>query len=1125
MPQHYTGRVAAILIVLLVSLFAIFAPSISAPLEVGLNPNVPWSSKLNLKPGIDIVGGTSLLYEIKQPEGMDYTPELADKVTTALKQRVDPSGVRNLIWRPQNPNRLEIQMPLTTASGESAKRQAALEEARARLEATNAKPADVIAAVETKTGDARAAALAELAGNDPARKQVVNELAAAFDAIQKAKAANDIDAGAVAEVRYEKLKADLAATNLTAAKVDDVLNLKASKQARLDELKQSVANSPERKAAVDAYIAAKNAVAKGGGELESAADLKKLLSGAGVLEFHILPEPSDPDLGAGGIEAWVQRLQTDGPRVKAGDKYRWFEVERPDEFKGQGAVLHNDRHWVLGSIKPEDSLDRSAGQWALAHAHVDQDNTGLPAVGFNFDAMGGKYFGDLTTKHVGKRMAIMLDGRVISAPNINSPITGGRGIITGGQKGFTQTETTYLVRMLGAGSLPAQLDEDPISERTVGPQLGEDNLHRGLFACVLGLVVVFIFLVGYYHLSGLVAFAAVLLNVIIILGAMAVIKATFTLPGIAAMVLTVGTAVDSNVLIFERLREEQLRGVSIRMALRNAYDRAFSAIFDSNMTTLITSLFLILFGTEEVKGFGITLIVGILASLFTSLYVTKTIFGLLVDRGGVTRLGSLPMSYPRWDRALRPNINWMRLAWPFIAFSVVTIAVGTVLFARYLKAGQMFDIEFASGTAVTFELKQPEQQETVREWIAAESRRDPEALPAAAGVVRVGNDGTTWEVTAPSANGAAVRDAVVRAVGTNLKAELPSEFRGFNQPLDAAATAGAILPLTPENLAARDKWPNNFIPEQAKKYPGGAALLLRDLKPMLSANEITARLKRQTLQLRDASANAGQVAAPQDFEVVAYGGPDKPVDAAVVLAHDPLLPYAQDPDKWKAGVAGPMWTLASDAVSQPAKLQQVKNFDPSVAGDTQRDALIALSLSILFIVMYIWFRFGNLRYGAATVVALIHDVLFTLAALGFAHALSGTFFGEALQLEPFRINLTIVAGILTVMGFSMLDTIVVFDRVRELRGKYGHLSAGVINDAINQTLSRTLLTASTTVVSITIMYFIGGPGIHGFTFVLLIGILVGTYSSIAVASPFLLLGSERTDEATAGIGRLQRAGA
>jgi SecD/SecF fusion protein len=218
--------------------------------------------------------------------------------------------------------------------------------------------------------------------------------------------------------------------------------------------------------------------------------------------------------------------------------------------------------------------------------------------------------------------------------------------------------------------------------------------------------------------------------------------------------------------------------------------------------------------------------------------------------------------------------------------------------------------------------------------------------------------------------------------------------------------------------------------------------------------------------------------------------------------------------------------LVNDSVNRPAQLQQVKNFDSQVAQDARTDAAMTLVFSILVIMAYIWFRFGNLKYGTATMVALIHDVLFTIAALGFAHYLwQIPGIGKLLQLEPFRIDLTVVAGILTIMGYSMIDTIVVFDRIRENRGKFGTVSRHVINDAINQTLSRTLLTAGINVMTVAIMYFIGGPGIHGFTFVLLIGILVGTYSSVAIAAPILLVGRHEEQKAIRPRGQLRPAGA
>src|SRR6185369_5349749 len=211
---------------------------------------------------------------------------------------------------------------------------------------------------------------------------------------------------------------------------------------------------------------------------------------------------------------------------------------------------------------------------------------------------------------------------------------------------------------------------------------------------------------------------AVLLNIVIILGVMSMFKATFTLPAVAGIVLTIGAAVDANVLIFERLREEQQRGLSLRMALRNAYDRAFSAIVDSNATTVVTSLFLYWFGSEEVKGFGLTLLIGLISSLFTALYVTKTIFGLLMEKGWLHDLRSLPLTFPKWDRMLRPNFDWLKVVPFFVTLSTVIILIGCTAFVLKTYNREMADIEFASGTAITVEFKQPMEIEDVRKLLA-----------------------------------------------------------------------------------------------------------------------------------------------------------------------------------------------------------------------------------------------------------------------------------------------------------------------------------------------------------------------------------------------------------------------
>jgi SecD/SecF fusion protein len=501
-----------------------------------------------------------------------------------------------------------------------------------------------------------------------------------------------------------------------------------------------------------------------------------------------------------------------------------------------------------------------------------------------------------------------------------------------------------------------------------------------------------------------------------------------------------------------------VRGLSIRMALRNAYDRAFSAIFDGNLTTGITAAVLYLFGSEEVKGFGLTLMIGIAASMFTALFVTKTIFGILIDRFNIKRLGSVPLTFPRWDRALRPNIDWMSKAKYAYAFSAVFIVVGLIAFGARLAQGKMLDVEFTKGTSVQFDLTAPMEQQDVRRLVEEYSAKNPDALPSPQVVTSGGND-TSYELITPNENAPAVRQAVINALGERLAVERPSQFKNVGEPLDAALAAGAVVPIeSPAQQVA------GFVPTRAAAHVGGAAVVLDGLNPPLPADtaKIKDRIERQRLQAQSAAEGAGY--RKFDVELAPQKGPNGE-NTVVVLVSDPAFPYeATDPLKlqqWKDSVAGPMWRIVNDAINKPAELQRVANFDAQVAGETQRDAALAMFLSILGIMAYIWVRFGNLKYGTATVVALLHDTLFTLAAIGFAHYLAElSFFRDVLLIEPFRINLTMVAAVLTIMGYSMNDTVVVFDRIRENRGRLGVVSPQVVNDSINQTLSRTLLTAA-----------------------------------------------------------------
>jgi SecD/SecF fusion protein len=453
----------------------------------------------------------------------------------------------------------------------------------------------------------------------------------------------------------------------------------------------------------------------------------------------------------------------------------------------------------------------------------------------------------------------------------------------------------------------------------------------------------------------------------------------------------------------------------------------------------------------------------------------------------------------------------MSKAWIFYSFSIVMIAIGLAMFVVKVSQGKMMDIEFSSGTSVQVELNQPMKLEDVRPFIDKASEQDPQALPSPS-VVAVGTDQLHYEIVSPNVDRPAVKAAVLAGLQGHLKIVLPSNFNQVDADYPAARDT-SILPISDASLSI-----DGYTPPAAADHVGGVAIVLRNLSPQLSVNDIRQRLDNDRLS----SSSEGVTAI--EYTVQAPGDPSTPANFLVIVGWNPSVSFAADEGKWIEELAKPLWSLTKDAINRPPSFEKETNFGRQVAGEMQRDAFLALTFSVLGIMVYIWVRFGNLKYATATVVALLHDTVFTLAALGMAHFIADYWHPNFLQIEPFRINLTVVAGILTIMSYSMIDTIVVFDRIRERRGRYGHLNRQVINDAINQTLSRTLLTAGTTIMTVSFMYFMGGPGIHGFTFVLLVGILVGTYSSVAIAAPLLLWGRERapTGVVRARVGQLQR---
>ncbi|MBK8271242.1 MAG: protein translocase subunit SecD [Planctomycetes bacterium] len=372
------------------------------------------------------------------------------------------------------------------------------------------------------------------------------------------------------------------------------------------------------------------------------------MKGAGVLEFRIIPnEPGNPTFAS-----YRDSIKKRGPRPLPGEQsYQWFEIEDVKDFLNlktredvssleknfenkkntYGVVIERfgDKYYVLSHIGEGYTMTHAKKEgesdWSLLSAQSERDEQGGPAIGFRLDTIGGSKFGPLTRQHRGQQLAIFIDDQCVSHARINSPITTS-GIIQGR---FTPQEVNDMVKKLNAGSLPQKLKDPPISVRSIGPSLGDANQVAGLKAGLIGASAVAIFMLVWYRYAGGVAMIAVIINLLFTFATMAILGATLTMPGIAGLVLAIGMGVDANVLINERIREELKRGTALRMAVKLGYERAFSAILDGNVTTLLTCIILYVIGSEQIKGFGLTLGIGVFINIFTAYFITRMFFDMM----------------------------------------------------------------------------------------------------------------------------------------------------------------------------------------------------------------------------------------------------------------------------------------------------------------------------------------------------------------------------------------------------------------------------------------------------------------------------------------------------------------
>jgi SecD/SecF fusion protein len=546
-------------------------------------------------------------------------------------------------------------------------------------------------------------------------------------------------------------------------------------------------------------------------------------------------------------------------------------------------------------------------------------------VAMKLDSEGGKMFGDLTANNVGQRLAIMLDGDVQSAPSIRQPIYGGEAVITGR---FSDEEARNLASVLeNPLKTPVEIEET----RSVSASLGADSIRSGVGAGLLGLALTLLFVLFYYRLAGLVACLALAVNLILLFGAMSMFNFVLTLPGIAGIILTIGMAIDANVLIYERLREEMAAGKSLGAAVNSAYDKAFSAIFDANVTTLITSAILFWQATGPVKGFAITLTLGIIASMFSALLFTRTVFGFMLDNFGLKKLTMVNWIPSR-------SINFIGKRHIALALSLIVL-LGSIGFFAW-RGEKNFGVDFTGGDLVVLGAK--------------------ENVPLA---------------------------------------DLRRSVEGANLGETTLQTA------------------------------------MEDGRELI------------TVQSKFGTADAIVAKLQQDFP--------------------------------QAGLT----------------IEQTDTVGPRIGKELAGRSLFALALGLLGILIYVTLRF-EFSFALGALVALLHDVIITIGVF----ALTGR-----------EISMVMVGAVLTIAGYSINDTIVVFDRVREglMSGRRGTV-AQIMNQCINETLGRTILTGGTTLLATAALYFFGGPVLSDFALAIIIGVLVGTYSSIFVAAPIVLWWAKRT---------------
>ena len=590
------------------------------------------------------------------------------------------------------------------------------------------------------------------------------------------------------------------------------------------------------------------------------------------------------------------------------------------------------------------------------------NNSAVPEVSMAMNAEGARIWATMTANNIGRQIAIVLDGMVYSYPVVNGEIPGGQSSISGN---FTIEEADDLANVLKSGKLPAPAKI--VQDTVVGPSLGSESINAGLISFVIAFLLVLVYMILFYNGAGLVANIALLSNVLFLFGALTSFGAVLTLPGIAGIVLTLGMAVDANVIIYERIKEELRAGKGLGLAITDGYKNAYSAIIDGNLTTIITGIVLAVFGSGPVQGFATTLVIGIITSLITSIFVSRLIFDWRLKRKKNITFDN------KYTRNFLQNTTIDFVAMRKYAY-IFSISVTVIGLAFIFTKGFSYGVDFTGGRTYVVRFDQEVSTENVRSAVLAEFEE-----------------------------------------GIEVK-----QFGGANQ------------------------------------------------------------MKVTTKYMIDSD----------DAET------DKIVDGKLYNALNVL--YAN-------GITYEEFTSTTD---NPNGIIQSEKVGPTIADDIKRDAVIAIVFALFAIFLYIAARFRNWSWGTGGVVALLHDAIFTMS-----------FFSIFTGILPFSLDVdqTFIAAILTIIGYSINDTVVIFDRIREYKTLYPKRDLkSNINEALNSTLARTINTGGTTLVVMLAIAIFGGEVIRGFSVALIIGIVIGTYSSIFVGTPIVYdIVSKREEKAKA----------